>query len=81
MEQFLWTEIYRPKSVKDTILPDNMKSVFQSFVDDACCNCTISFASFDAPCLPTMYNCGHAGPVRGSDLAPKIFLLIARVFF
>ena len=33
MEQFLWTELYRPKSVKDTILPDNMKSVFQSFVD------------------------------------------------
>ena len=33
MEQFLWTELYRPKSVKDTILPDNMKSVFQSFAD------------------------------------------------
>lgn len=28
-----WTEIYRPKLVKDCILPDYLKKTFQSFVD------------------------------------------------
>lgn len=33
LEEVLWTEKYRPKSIKDTILPENLKSTFQSFVD------------------------------------------------
>lgn len=33
MEQFLWTEKYRPKTIKDTILPDDLKKTFQKFVD------------------------------------------------
>lgn len=32
-EDFLWTEKYRPHTVKDTVLPQNLKSIFQSFVD------------------------------------------------
>ena len=33
MKDFLWTEIYRPKTVAECILPDRLKSVFQSYVD------------------------------------------------
>lgn len=32
-EDFLWVEKYRPKTIKDSILPDNLKKVFQQFVD------------------------------------------------
>lgn len=31
--QFLWVEAYRPNSVVDTILPSELKQVFQQFVD------------------------------------------------
>ena len=34
LENFLWSEKYRPKSVADTILPDDLKSTFQTFVDN-----------------------------------------------
>ena len=30
---FLWTEKYRPKTVADTILPPDLRKVFQQFVD------------------------------------------------
>lgn len=33
-EEFLWVEKYRPKQVKDTILPATLKATFQQFVDD-----------------------------------------------
>lgn len=33
MEEFLWVERYRPKLVRDTILPAELKSTFQQFVD------------------------------------------------
>lgn len=33
MEQFLWVEKYRPKTIADTILPNSLKTVFQQFVD------------------------------------------------
>jgi DNA polymerase III delta prime subunit len=33
MEEFLWCEKYRPQTVKECILPDRLKSVFQSYVD------------------------------------------------
>lgn len=33
-EQFLWVERYRPKTISDTILPDNLKETFQKFVTD-----------------------------------------------
>lgn len=32
-ENFLWVEKYRPKKVSETILPDDLKKVFQQFVD------------------------------------------------
>ena len=34
-DEFLWVEKYRPKSVRDCILPDRIKKVFQSYVDAA----------------------------------------------
>lgn len=34
LEDFLWVEKYRPKTVKDTILPQDLKSTFQKFVDN-----------------------------------------------
>jgi DNA polymerase III delta prime subunit len=33
-EEYLWVERYRPKCVADCILPDRIKKVFQSYVDD-----------------------------------------------
>ena len=33
LDHFLWTEIYRPKTIADTILPAELKAVFQQFVD------------------------------------------------
>lgn len=32
-EEFLWVEKYRPKTIEDTILPVELKSIFQQFVD------------------------------------------------
>ena len=32
-EDFLWVEKYRPKTIADTILPDELKATFQEFVD------------------------------------------------
>lgn len=32
MEEFLWTEKYRPKKVSECILPDRIKKVFQEYV-------------------------------------------------
>jgi DNA polymerase III delta prime subunit len=33
LEEFLWVEKYRPKTVEDTILPADLKATFQQFVD------------------------------------------------
>ena len=33
LEDFLWVEKYRPKTVSDTILTDELKKTFQQFVD------------------------------------------------
>ena len=33
LEEFLWVERYRPKTVADTILTDDLKKTFQRFVD------------------------------------------------
>ena len=33
-DDFLWTEKYRPHTIKDTVLPKNLKDIFQSFVDN-----------------------------------------------
>ena len=33
MEEFLFVEKYRPKKIEDCILPDELKTVFQQFVD------------------------------------------------
>lgn len=32
-DEFLWVEKYRPKTIADTILPDELKKTFQQFVD------------------------------------------------
>ena len=32
-DDFLWVEKYRPQTVSDAILPDELKSTFQQFVD------------------------------------------------
>jgi len=32
-EDFLWVEKYRPKTIAETILPEELKAVFQQFVD------------------------------------------------
>ena len=32
-KDFLWVEKYRPKTISDTILPDELKETFQQFVD------------------------------------------------
>lgn len=34
MEQLLWTEKYRPRTIADTILPEDLKITFQKFVDN-----------------------------------------------
>ena len=34
-ENFLWVEIYRPSTVQDCILPTELKSTFQEFVDQS----------------------------------------------
>lgn len=33
LEEFLWVEKYRPKTIEETILPADLKAVFQQFVD------------------------------------------------
>ena len=33
MSDFIWVEIYRPKTIDECILPDNIKKTFQSFLD------------------------------------------------
>lgn len=33
LQDFLWVEKYRPKTVLDTILPADLKATFQQFVD------------------------------------------------
>ncbi len=34
MEEFLWVQKYRPRTVADTILPKDLKDTFQKFVND-----------------------------------------------
>ncbi len=33
LEEFLWVEAYRPKTVQETILPESLKATFQEFVN------------------------------------------------
>jgi len=33
-EDFLWVERYRPRTIRDTILPEELKVTFQKFVDE-----------------------------------------------
>ena len=33
-EDFLWVEKYRPKTIKDTVLSPELKTLFQTFVDN-----------------------------------------------
>jgi len=42
MDNFLWVEKYRPKTVKETILPSELKTTFQNFVDNGIPNLLLS---------------------------------------
>jgi len=33
LEHFIWVEKYRPKTVQDTVLPVELKKIFQQFVN------------------------------------------------
>lgn len=33
LDEFLWVEKYRPKTIQDTVLPSNLKQTFQEFVN------------------------------------------------
>ena len=33
MDNFLWTEKYRPNRISDTILPQNLSTTFNEFVE------------------------------------------------
>lgn len=47
MNEFLWVEKYRPKTISECVLPSRLKDVFQSFVDQKE--------------IPNMLLCGTAG--------------------
>ena len=47
MNEFLWVEKYRPQTISECVLPDRLKDVFQSFVDQKE--------------IPNMLLCGTAG--------------------
>ena len=42
MEEFLWVEKYRPKTISDTILPEELKSTFEDFVSKGIPNLILS---------------------------------------
>ena len=42
MEEFLWVEKYRPKTILDTILPEELKSTFEDFVSKGIPNLILS---------------------------------------
>ena len=42
MEEFLWVEKYRPKTISDTILPEELKSAFEDFVSKGIPNLILS---------------------------------------
>jgi DNA polymerase III delta prime subunit len=42
MEEFLWVERYRPKTIADTILPEELKSTFQEFISNGIPNLILS---------------------------------------
>ena len=33
MSEYLWVEKYRPRSIKECVLPQNLKDIFQAFID------------------------------------------------
>ena len=44
MNEILWVEKYRPQTIKDAILPFELKQTFQQFVDNQ--NCPIIIVWF-----------------------------------
>ena len=51
METFLWVEKYRPKSISECILPEDLKNTFSEFVKDKH--------------IPNLILCGSAGVGKG----------------
>ena len=35
-DEFVWVEKYRPKTIEECILPDNIKNTFKAFLDKGC---------------------------------------------
>ena len=42
MNNFLWTEKYRPRNISNTILPDDLKSTFDDFIENGIPNLLLS---------------------------------------
>ena len=42
MNNFLWTEKYRPRNISNTILPDDLKSTFDDFIKNGIPNLLLS---------------------------------------
>jgi DNA polymerase III delta prime subunit len=57
-DEFLWTEVYRPKTIEETILPADLKATFQNFVNQGQ--------------VPNMLLCG--GPGIGKTTVAKAML-------
>ena len=51
MNEILWVETYRPQTIKDAILPFELKQTFQQFVDNQ--NCPNLLLSGSAGCGKT----------------------------
>ena len=51
MNEILWVEKYRPQTIKDAILPFELKQTFQQFVDNQ--NCPNLLLSGSAGCGKT----------------------------
>ena len=48
---FLWVEEYRPKTIDDCILPQSLKTLFQSFIEKGELS-NLLFSLIDAKVLP-----------------------------
>lgn len=65
-DQFLWTERYRPKKVKDVILPESLKIPFQKYVDQGA--------------SPNLLLCGSPGTGKSTIAKAMLHELGAEVY-
>ncbi len=62
-DDFIWAEIYRPKTVEDCILPDKIKKTFQEYVNKKE--------------IPNLLLTGSAGSGKCLDPEEEIELLVS----